>query len=321
MPPGIMDRNHHTIHHHYHERDIVGILLTLVGVAVLCAGAALAYYGFSNGSDAKAIAGLVALAIGIATGITGLSMTTVDARSVGIETKGGKFVDVLKPGRHQVAPWADIEQWTTRNQTFPFKVPVRLANQSKADVSGTITWAVADQGADWVKQVDRVKQLWAAYKTFDDMKTKYAEPTARGAVGDVFNVYDPFTGQGTGSADNPRISNAEWSKRVTAAVDPLYAKTGLTLVLVQVTDVDYDDETEKRIQGQSQKVMDTRNAEQDVELAKKQAQANAERAATAKSCNELMIYLAQTNQLQNLPPAFNCGATTGGGTIVNGATK
>jgi hypothetical protein len=227
----------------------VGIFLFIVGLVLLCVAGGLFFYGSGGGPGAAKIGGCIALVFALGFGWYGLSLTTVDARSVGIETRGGKFVAVHKPGRHVTAPWASVEQWTTRNQAVSFKYPVRLANQSKADVTGTITWAVADSGGDWAQQVERVKQLWNAYKTFDDMKSKYADPTARGVVGDLFNLYDPFKGQGAVSTDNPVISYAEWSKKVTEALGPLYAKTGLTLILVQVTDIDYDDDTENKIKA------------------------------------------------------------------------
>lgn len=289
--------------------------LTIIGIVALIGGAFLAIWGFSEGRGAASISGLVLVVVGIVVGTYGLSLTTVDARSVGIETKGGKFVAVLQPGRHTVAPWADVEEWTTRYQSMPLKFQARFASQSKADVTGIVVWAVADSGADWNQQVARVQKLWAAYKTFDDMKTKYAEPTAKTVAGNVFNVYDPFSAIDQKGADNPFISNEEWSKRVTAALGPKFAEVGLTLIQAQITDVDYDDETEARLKATAQKAIDTRNAEQDIALAKKQAEANAARAATAKTCNELMIYLAQNNQLQNLPPAFNCGSN-GGGVLV-----
>lgn len=289
---------------------MVWLYVILCIVCVICAVLAL----FVEGVAPKVIAAVLVLGA-VTFGLLAASVTTVDARSVAIETKAGRFVNVLKPGRHYLAPNAEVEQWTTRYQPLPMKIPVRFTSQSKADVTVAITWAVADSGADWNQQVERVKKLWNAYKTFDDMKSRYAEPTAKTVVGNVFNVYNPFSAIDEKGADNPFISNEEWSKRVTEALGPKYAEAGLTLILAQVTDVDYDDDTENRLKATAQKSIDTRNAQQDIELAKKQAEANAARAATAKSCNELMIYLAQTNQLQNLPPAFNCG-TSGGGVIV-----
>jgi len=293
----------------------MGALLTIIGILIMIIGGCLAVWGFKDGRSPAAISGLVMAVCGLILGTYGLSLTTVDARSVGIETRGGKFVAVHAPGRHTVPPWSDVEQWTTRYQSMPLKLQARFASQSKADVTGIVVWAVTDAGADWNQQVTRVQKLWAAYRTFEDMRTKYAEPTAKTVAGNVFNVYDPFSAIDQKGADNPFISNEEWSKRVTAALGPKFTEAGLTLIQAQITDVDYDDETEARLKATAQKAIDTRNAEQDIELAKKQAEANKERAATAKSCNELMIYLAQNNQLQNLPPAFNCGSD-GAGVLV-----
>lgn len=320
----------------------MGIFLIILGIVVLIVGAVVFVSGFKEGdrrNDAQSpgpirvgIAATLALG-GIATGVIGLGLTTVDARSVGIETKGGKYVDTLQPGRHFLAPWAEVEQWTTRNQTIVFEgndgedkdnrwdeaaLPVRLANQSTASVDATVTWAIADTGGDFAAQKARIQKLWAQYKSFDDMARNFVVSTVRGTAGDVFNPYDPFTALEQGKTDNPFIPNAEWSKRITAALSPKLATFGLTLVSVQVTQVKYDDQTEAKVRAYSAKLADTRIAQQDIEIAKAQAQASKERATqAAPGCEALIRDLAAMGKLQDLPPAFNCGQA-GGGVLVGG---
>lgn len=317
----------------------MGILLTILGVIALAGGVVLAIFGmegqYRDSSAVRKIGGAVLALVGLIVGAIGISLFTVDARSIGIETKGGKYVGVLTPGRHVLAPWADVEQWTTRNQTIQFagddgsdrenfrdesSVSVRLGNQSVAQVDMNVTWAVADSGGDLAKQTDRIKQLWAQYKTFGDMSRDFAVVTARAASGDVFNVYDPFSSLNSAKADNPYVPNSEWSSKITDKLRPLYEARGLTLVSVQVVQVGYDKDTEAKIKQYSQKVADTRIAEQDVKVAEQQALASKQRSTQAASgCEALIRDLAASDQLKNLPIGWQCPGNPGPAVV--GTTK
>lgn len=310
---------------------ILGIVIAVVGVVV--GGAALVSEELEH-PGRVGLAGVAVFVIGAVTLVFGLALTTVDARSIGIETKGGKYVGVLTPGRHILAPWADVEQWTTRNQTIQFSgddgedrdnfrdessISVRLGNQSVAQVDMNVTWAVADSGGDLTKQAERIKQLWAQYKTFGDMSRDFAVVTARAASGDVFNVYDPFSSLSTAKADNPYVPNSEWSQKITDKLRPLYEARGLTLVSVQVVQVGYDKDTEAKIKQYSQKVADTRIAEQDVKVAEQQALASKQRSTQAAAgCEALIRDLAASDQLKNLPAGWQCPGSNGGAVIVGG---
>lgn len=309
----------------------MGIFLTIIGILALVGGGGLLFYGINEGEGGRTLAGGIVALIGIIVGTLGLSLTTVDARSVGIETKGGRYVDTLKPGRHLIAPWADVEQWTTRNQTMVFQgddgsdgdnrwdqptIPVRFANQAQATVDVTVTWAIADTGADFETQKARIQKLWAGYRTFNDMAKNLVSASIIGTTGDVFNPYNPFASLDQKTVDNPYVPNAEWSKRISEALGPQFTQSGLTLVKVQVTNVHYDAETEGKIKAFANKLADTRIAQQEIEIAKAQAQASKERATqAAPGCEALIRDLAAMGKLQDLPPAFNCGQA-GGGVIV-----
>lgn len=315
----------------------MGIFLIIVGVIVAVTGIIVAGTALFNEEiehpGRVGIAGFVVFALGVTTFVFGLSLTTVDARSVGIETRGGTYVDTLQPGRHLVAPWADVEQWTTRNQTIVFEgndgpdednrwdeatIPVRLGNQSTAGVDVTITWAIADTGSDWSAQKARVQELWKQYKSFDDMARNFVVSTAKATTGDTLNTYDPFRSLEQGTTDNPYVPNSEWSKKIADALGPKLAARGLTLVSVQVTNVKYDDQTEAKIRAYAQKIADTRIAEQDVKVAEQQALASQQRSQkAAQGCEALIRDLAAADQLKNLPQGFNCGGT--GSSVIVGA--
>jgi hypothetical protein len=305
----------------------VGIFLGILGVLVLVVGLGTAWYGFEEDSGGMKAGGAIAALIGLVVGIIGLSVTTVDARSIGIQTSGGKYVGTLKPGRHLVAPWADVEQWTTRNQTIDFAagddgdrdnyrdeaaITVRLGNQSTANVDLRVSWAVAETGNDTKAQEERIKKLWQQYKTFDDMARDYAVPAARAATNAAFDGYDPFSALNDKTAENPYVPLADWSKKITDILRPLYADRGLTLISVQTTQVKYDDRTEGKLREYADAVANTRIKAQDVKTAEQEALASKARAQqAAPGCEALIRDLAAKDQLKNLPAGWQCPGTTG----------
>jgi regulator of protease activity HflC (stomatin/prohibitin superfamily) len=268
-----------------------------------------------------AFAGGVGLGIAFVGVVIGLltCFSTVDARAVGIQTSFGKYHDTLSSGFQWTAPWTSVEDWTTRNQTIRFAgdgkaeerdnyftepfITVRLGNQSEAYVDATVTWNITEKS---------VEGLWKQYKTFQDARQDFATPTAQGAANSAFDGYDPFAALNNTSADNPYIPLEEWSKRIAEKLRPLYAARNVELINVQVTKVGYDKRTEDKLREYADSVANTRIAAQNVETAKKEAEASAARKTTSgNDCISLIRDLAAQNQLQHLAPGTNiCGGTS-----------
>jgi len=310
------------------------ILLTILLIALIAIGVGTGLAGFVRGNGGVLGTGAALVVVpGIA--LLSMSMTVVDARSMAIQTSGGRYAGTLDSGFHWVSPWSNTEEWTTRNQTLRFAgdgkddrdnwvneptVTVRLGNQSQAFVDGTITWVV---GGDTKSDQAKIEGLWKQYRGFDDMRHDYVSPTTLGAVNAAFDGYDPFSNLKSGdgkNADNPYVSLEEWSKRITAKLTPLLAARGIELVNVQVTNVHYDDKTEGILRQYAEAVARTRIAGQNVETAKKDAEAsNARAVQSGKDCLSLIRDLAASDQLKNLPAGTNiCG---GAGTPVIVGTK
>ncbi len=262
-----------------------------------------------------------------------MTFTTVDARAIGVQTSFGKYRDTLGSGPHFVAPWSDVEEWTTRNQTLRFAgdgkagerdnfftepvVTVRLGNQSEAYVEVTITWVVTAKGAE---------DLWRQYKTFADARQDFAVPAALAATNAAFDGYDPFKALNqTGATDpavNPYVPLEEWSDRITDKLRPMYEGRGVRLVSVQATKVSYDQRTEAKLREYADAIATTRIKAQDIETAKNEAAASKERAAqAAPGCEALIRDLAARDQLKNLPAGWQCPGTTGPGVVVAGAPR
>ncbi len=267
--------------------------------------------GCAAGAALVAVLGLVA------------SFSTVDARAIGIQTSFGKYRDTLNSGVNFVPPWAEVEQWTTRNQTLRLagdgkaaerdnyvtepNITVRLGTQSEAYVDVTVTWNITAKSAE---------NLWRQYKTFDDARRDYVAPAAQAAVVAAFDGYDPFRGIATGTENS--VSVEQWAAKITDKLRPVYDGRGINLIGVQVTRVAYDGRTEDKLRQYADAVANTRIAAQDVETAKKNAEASAARAGqAAPGCEALIRDLAAANQLGNLPAGWQCPGTPAGAVIAS----
>lgn len=295
------------------------VIVVLVGAAVAAS---------KKASGGARLGGAAAVLVGLVIAFS-MCITTVDARAVGIQTSFGKYRDTLSAGFHFTAPWSDVEEWSTRNQTLRFagdgkaaerdnyftesSVTVRLGNQSEAYVETTVTWGVTEKG---------VEGLWKQYKTFADARQDFATPAAQAAVNSAFDGYDPFKSLNVtadGSPASAYVPLEEWSKRITDKLRPLYDARGVNLVSVQVTKVSYDKRTEDKLREYADAVANTRIKAQDVETARKEAEASAARAnQAAPGCEALIRDLAARDQLKNLPAGWQCPGTSGPGLVVNG---
>lgn len=299
------------------------LALTILYIFALVAAAIFAVFGKSFGVVARGVAGGVAAVIVL--GILIASFTQVDARSVGVQTSFGKYRDTIGAGVHLIAPWSEVEQWTTRNQTLRLagdgkgserdnyvtepSVTVRLGTQSEAYVDLTVTWAITEKS---------VEGLWRQHKTFADARRDFVAPAAQGTVVAAFDSYDPFSGINAGQTAAPR-SVEQWSALITDKLRPVYDGRGVRLVSVQVTGVRYDQRTEDKLRQYADAVANTRIATQDVETAKQQAAASAARATqSAPGCEALIRDLAALNQLQHLPQGWQCPGNGAAPVIVGG---
>jgi hypothetical protein len=312
----------------------VGTVLFIIGLIVVLIG--LAGLGFSEEPAGKG-GGLVAAIVGIGITISSF-VTTVDARAVGLETSGGRYVGLVPSGVHMTRPWSSVDDWSTRNQTIQFdegeddkdsdnfdnepRITVKLANQSEMYVSGVLVWNV---GASTVTKTDisedqkeKIKALWAAYKSFGDMKKSFIRANAQTSATSVMGSYDPFARDGNG---NLKITTpADWSTLLTTDLKRRYADKGIVLESFQVTRIDYDQKTQEKLSQINQEVVNTQIAAQKVKTAEQEALASKTRAAEAsKDCLSFLRDMAEKDQIKNLPAGWQCPGTQGPAVV--GSTK
>lgn len=183
--------------------------------------------------------------------------TVVGTRQVGIVTRWNKPTgEVLNNGLHFIAPWTDVHEMDAAIQNDVFngqhRIQVRLGNNSTAQADANIRWQIKSEDAS---------DLFVQYKTFDGVRSNLVERNLRVALNEAFASYDPLAVKNLESSPLPAIS--------THALELLRAKVGnqIEIIDVSVPTIDYDEQTEQRINAINQARADTTKAEQDAKTA------------------------------------------------------
>lgn len=305
---------------------IAGIVAVVLGLGfVLMTKATIErtdYYGNPRTQDATTgarIVGGILLLLGVLTLFLD-SYTTVEARSVAIQTSFGKVHgNPLGSGWHWVAPWNNIEKFDASVQTLKYYqgekkddgdcITVRLANStgpgSTACVDVTAQWQINYQGD--------VNNLYLQYKTFDNIHDNLVRRQLGSALNEVFGTYDPLSALGTAN-DRPTLTTKDLQDLV--RVD-LQRDLGSAIKVDSVTIplVHFDGPTEDRLRQYQQAKADTQIATQQALTATEKAKANKALAGEPatndpgvqyQNCLDVTRDLAKLGQLQNLPLTWNC---------------
>lgn len=162
---------------------IIAVLLSLVilGGAVT---AAFSSYARTSGLITAGV-GLILLVI-----VTlFFSFTTVSARTVGIQTSFGRYQDTLSAGPHMIAPWASVEEFSTRVQFLDLdsrnggsNVRVKYDGGGGGQVDAVVRWRI---------NADDAQGLWEKYKTFDNVRDQLVDSTSQDSFRVIIGKYSP----------------------------------------------------------------------------------------------------------------------------------
>lgn len=136
---------------------------------------------------------------GVATAVVGFvvlfiltvafSFTTVSARTVGVQTSFGRYQGTLNAGPHMIAPWASVEEFSTRVQFLDLdsrdggkNVRVKYAGGGGGTVDAVVRWRIEPEGAE---------QLWAKYKTFDNVRDQLVDSSSQDSFRVVIGKFTP----------------------------------------------------------------------------------------------------------------------------------
>lgn len=289
------------------------ILFGLIAFAFLIA---LAVAVFSkadrNGNNDGRLFGSVAAVVFVVLGaivFASFSATTVEPRSVGIQTSFGKYVDTLDNGFHWTAPWSSVEEFSTMNQTLKLTgdnaVPVSFSGGSAGTADVTVRWATTEDGAE---------EQWKQYRTFDNVKDQLVEPEARNAFRTEFSNYTPVE-----AIDGTTLNGI--TKNVDAALKTTLAQSGIRVVSIQVTNVRLGDRAQNALDRIVEANANTERANAEQERAKIEAETARIRQesqtpeALQRYCLEILNSWSAGNN-GPLPATLNCNFGEAGQTPV-----
>lgn len=268
---------------------ILTIFIAVLFLAAAGAGAvALAGRGTARAESAAAAVGLGLFAVVVLLFSMG---TVVSTRNVGIVTTFGRPQGELSNGFHWVAPWQSVTEMDGAIQLQRFEgehaMPVRLGNNSTANVNVTIQWRLQPESAP---------SLFLDYRTFEGIRENLVDKELSVAMNSEFAKFDPLaaiaTDAKTADASPAPADGAPLvaiSEKVQHDVQVAVGER-IEIQKIFVPLVTYDAETQERINAFNVEKANTRVAEQSKATASAQAEAN--RILSSSVHNDLEVITA-----------------------------
>jgi regulator of protease activity HflC (stomatin/prohibitin superfamily) len=248
---------------------------------------------------------------GIAAGVAGVTLlllivtivfsctTIVGTRQVGIVTKWNKPTgETFDAGLHFILPWTDVHEMDAAIQNDVYngdkRIQVRLGNNSTA---------LADVNIRWEIKQDQADELFQQYKTFDNVRGNLVERNLRTALNEAFTKFDPLAGD----PKEGQPPNATLSTVTSDTLELLKVKSGnqVSILDLSIPVIDYDDNTEQRINAINAARAETTKAEQDAKTAEQRAAAS--RILANQPVPDLKIAIAAcVNRMAETGTNLNC---------------
>lgn len=224
--------------------------------------------------------GVIGAAIAVIILATGC-FTIVGTRQVGIVTSFGKPTgQTFTNGLHVKAPWLVVTEMDAAIQNDTYKgdsrIAVRLGNNSTAMADVSIRWQIKQDAAD---------NLFVDYKTFDNVRANLITRNLQAALNESFAAFDPLSTKNLDQSPLPGLA--------ATTLKTLRAKVGdqVEIFDVVIPTIDYDDQTEARINDINAERAKTTAAEQSVKTADQIRQAN-EKLAQAPAPQSPLVIIA-----------------------------
>lgn len=286
---------------------VVGVLL-LVALGAAGMGALATYPSEKKAGFVSAIAAVLAAVI-----VTiFFSATVVGARSVGVETAFGKYRGTLTSGLNWTAPWASVEQFSTRVQFLDIDgdnaAPITFDGGGGGAVEATPRWRIDEQGAE---------VLWQKYKTFENVRDQLVLPSVKEALRVEFGKYPPNEAR---DGKNLRVI----TENVLNDLNAQLKDDGVVFDSLSIKNIKLDAKAQESLD----KIVTANNDIQRAEAERTRAKIDAETAkirnaegvlepgALARYCLEVMNAW-DVNKNGPLPATFNCVVPGNAGVVVS----
>lgn len=239
-----------------------GIFMFVLAVILVVAGLITAVSPRSEITTRAAGSG--ALALGVIM-IALASTVAVPARTVGVVTAFGKPTGTLSNGLHLVKPWEDVEKMDASLQTNRYSgdssIGVRLANQSEAKADASIQWQLREEDAE---------QMYLDYREFERIHNDLVDREFRASVNAVLARYNPLDSEAIAKGG---IDLNEYADDIKKDMQKRMGKS-VEVRSVALPIINYDEDTQRKIDQLQSEVANTRAAEQSKKTAKEIAEAN-----------------------------------------------
>lgn len=240
----------------------------------------------------------------------------VGTKKIGVVTSFNKPVGTMSNGIHPKRPWHKVveldgaiqtdnhlcnSKGTSENSTG---IDVRIGNQSISCLDVTVRWRLRQGASD---------ALYRDYRTFDHIRDSLVTRDLIQSLNDVFVDYNPL-----GNINNEKVpvppSLENMSNRVKILLAGRNGTTGrigsqIEVLSIFIPIVHHDGQTQQKINQYQAARADTRIAQQKVQTATREAEAN--RALRASVSNNPYVLVSKCLDLVktkagNLPAGFTC---------------
>lgn len=239
-----------------------GIFMLILAVVLVVGGAVITVSPRSEITTRAAGGGALALGVII---IALASTVAVPARTVGVVTAFGKPTGTLSNGLHLVKPWEDVEKMDASLQTNRYTgdsaIGVRLANQSEAKADASIQWQLREEDAE---------QMYLDYREFERIHNDLVDREFRASVNAVLASYNPLDAEAIAEGG---IDLNEYADDIKKDMQKRMGKS-VEVRSVALPIINYDEDTQRKIDQLQSEVANTRAAEQSKKTAKEIAEAN-----------------------------------------------
>jgi regulator of protease activity HflC (stomatin/prohibitin superfamily) len=267
----------------------------------------------------KVIGGFVALVALVVSILLIMSSATIGARSVGVETRFGKYVSTVDSGHHWLNPFSSVEEFSTLTQSLHLdgaegddhgqKTNVAFKGGASGNASVTVRWRITDDG---------VSKLWHDYKTFENVRDNLVTSDAQNSIRTEFSNYTP-----TDAIDGNNLNTI--MENVQGELGKKLKAYGITVDSIQVTNVALGKQAQASLDRIVQANADIQRAQAEQQKATIEAQTATIRQQSQTPESLLRYCLDVVNAWDAakngpLPATFNCQLGTAGQTpvIVNG---
>jgi len=185
------------------------------------------------------------------------SITSVDSRSVGIQTSFNRYQGTLHSGFQLTAPWTEHEDFTTRIQYLDLDgekwsdgAPVTFKGGGRGVVFATPRWKIDEDSAG---------KLWNKYKTFDNVQEQLVRSSVKDSFRAVLTGYTP---------NEARENVREITREVEADLAATLTDDGIKIDSISIKDIKLDDRTQSSLDKIVQANNDIERAKAEQERAK-----------------------------------------------------